>query len=364
MIVAQIQLGCIFLLSLILSFGLTKGLVGSVYTPISSGRGVQDLHVRPTPRVGGLGVFVATTIGCALGSYQTTSTFPFELGVVFASVPLFLTGITEDLCRSVGVMPRLLSIIASSILFIYITGGLLKDSSIPVLGEILSNFYLVSWIFTIFALTGLTNAFNIIDGLNGLSSFCGFIALIALAVVAKNVGANAVFTYASILIVAMAGFFVFNFPLGKIFLGDAGAYFLGFSIATLSIHLVVQNPSVSIWFPFLTCIHPIVETLFSIVRRAGDRSRKLTKPDNDHIHQLVFRWASSTNVRTRLGISDLALNSLSSLFMWPIILLSGVIAVLNFNSSHNLKLWSLFFTSSYLVAYLTLRAKVAPNRST
>ena len=65
----------------------------------------------------------------------------------------------------------------------------------------------------------------------------------------------------------MLGFFVWNFPAGLIFLGDGGAYFLGFYVAELAILLLHRNPAVSPMFPLLLCIYPVFETLFSIYRR-------------------------------------------------------------------------------------------------
>jgi UDP-N-acetylmuramyl pentapeptide phosphotransferase/UDP-N-acetylglucosamine-1-phosphate transferase len=66
---------------------------------------------------------------------------------------------------------------------------------------------------------------------------------------------------------AVLGFFLWNFPAGLIFLGDGGAYFLGFYVAEVSILLLVRNPEVSPLFPLLVCIYPVFETLFSIYRR-------------------------------------------------------------------------------------------------
>ncbi len=70
-----------------------------------------------------------------------------------------------------------------------------------------------------------------------------------------------------IVIGAIGGFFIWNYPRGLIFLGDGGAYLIGYLIATLSILLVIRNPSVSPWFALLVNAYPIFETLFIIWRR-------------------------------------------------------------------------------------------------
>jgi UDP-N-acetylmuramyl pentapeptide phosphotransferase/UDP-N-acetylglucosamine-1-phosphate transferase len=103
---------------------------------------------------------------------------------------------------------------------------------------------------------------------------------------------------------AVLGFFLWNFPAGLIFLGDGGAYFLGFFVAEMGIVLLARNPEVSPLFPLLVCIYPAFETLFSIYRRVVVRGRPPSMPDGIHLHSLVFkrlmRWAvGSSNHRDR-----------------------------------------------------------------
>ena len=146
-----------------------------------------------------------------------------------------------------------------------------------------------------FAVAGIANAINIIDGFNGLASMCVVLMLGALAYVAFQVGDPTVATLALAGIGAVLGFFLWNFPGGLIFLGDGGAYFLGFFVAELSILLLVRNPTVSPLFPLLACIYPIFETVFSIYRRRFLRATPPSMPDGIHLHSLIYRrllrWA-------------------------------------------------------------------------
>jgi UDP-N-acetylmuramyl pentapeptide phosphotransferase/UDP-N-acetylglucosamine-1-phosphate transferase len=103
-----------------------------------------------------------------------------------------------------------------------------------------------------------------------------------------------------------------NFPLGKIFLGDGGAYFLGFALGWMAVLLSSRNPQVSPWACFLVCGYPIIETLFSILRRVK-RQAHFGHPDRLHLHSLVrARW-----VQRHWGHWPAVLrNSMTSLPMW------------------------------------------------
>jgi len=88
---------------------------------------------------------------------------------------------------------------------------------------------------------------------------------------------------------ALAGFLAWNYPRGRIFLGDAGAYFVGFMYAELSIQLVARNAGISAWYVVMLAGYPIVDTLFSMYRRGVVRRMPLMSPDGLHLHSLVFR---------------------------------------------------------------------------
>ena len=85
------------------------------------------------------------------------------------------------------------------------------------------------------------------------------------------------------------GFFVLNFSTGKIFLGDGGAYLLGFILASLAIQLPARNYDVSPWTSLIFCSYPIIETIFTIFRRIKNR-KSIHEPDNLHLHHLVSEF--------------------------------------------------------------------------
>ena len=114
---------------------------------------------------------------------------------------------------------------------------------------------------------------------------------------------------------ALAGFFVLELPGGLVFLGDGGAYFVGFYVAEVAILLLHRNPQVSPMFPLLACIYPVFETLFSMYRRRVLRDRSPGVPDGIHLHSLIYRRADALGRRraarrsrlTRPQLDDLAL---------------------------------------------------------
>ena len=112
---------------------------------------------------------------------------------------------------------------------------------VPLIDPILS-ISLISFLFTVFALVGLSNAINIIDGFNGLASGVSIMILLAITYVANNVGDFLVRDLSIMTIFALLGFFILNFPFGKIFLGDGGAYFIGFWIGVLTLVKRIVSP--------------------------------------------------------------------------------------------------------------------------
>ncbi|WP_236096393.1 MraY family glycosyltransferase, partial [Helicobacter sp. MIT 03-1616] len=124
--------------------------------------------------------------------------------------------------------------------------------------------YIIGLFFTTFALVGVSNAMNIIDGFNGLASGICLLILCAIAYVAYDVQDMEIFYCSLALIGAVFGFFVCNFPFGYIFLGDGGAYFLGFIIGILLVLLTQRQDCISAFFGLSVMIYPVWEVLFSI----------------------------------------------------------------------------------------------------
>ncbi len=136
---------------------------------------------------------------------------------------------------------------------------------------------------------GACNAINLIDGAHGLAGGTALIMFGGIALAAGWSGDVATLTKALVMMGGVIGFLLWNYPRGLIFLGDAGAYFIGFMYAELSIQLIARNTGISPWYVIMLAGYPIVDTLFAMYRRGLARGMPLMAPDALHLHSLVFR---------------------------------------------------------------------------
>jgi UDP-N-acetylmuramyl pentapeptide phosphotransferase/UDP-N-acetylglucosamine-1-phosphate transferase len=208
----------------------------------------------------------------------------------------------------------------------------------------------VAIVFTILAVTGLSNAYNIIDGFNGLSSMVGIITLLGLAYVSFVVG-DTLITYLSLMMASsIMGFFIWNYPRGLIFLGDGGAYLIGFWIALMSVLLVARHAQISPWFALLINAYPILETLFTIYRRQIHQGKSPGQPDGIHFHTLIYRRI--LNPTSAKNKNDLfSANAKTSPYLWVLSSFAVVPAILWWHSTMILIIFVVVFTISYLWIY-------------
>lgn len=313
--------------------------------------GPQKFHINNTPRIGGLGIYLALWVTTVAAFFKELHLAQFIIFVLLSALPVFAAGLLEDFTKKIGVKIRLLAGLLSGTLLLYFFQITSIRLDVWGLDLLFMNVWLAS-LFLVVACSGLSNAFNLIDGFNGLASMVAIMTTIAIAFVAFKVSDITLVYLALILLGSIAGFFIWNYPKGLIFLGDGGAYLIGFVIAALSILLVQRNPSVSPWFALLVNAYPIFETLFTIWRRTVHQGRNPGLPDGVHFHSLIYRrvmrWANpkSKNVdRNYLG------NARTSPYLWVISCLGIVPAILFWNSTNLLMLSSIIFMLLYVYIY-------------
>lgn len=309
--------------------------------------GVQKFHTAPTPRVGG----VAIVLGAACAYLAAPPGYFHGLfwPLLLASIPAFLFGLMEDLTKRVSVRTRLLATMASGIAGWLITGLSITDVNVWGLDYLLS-FTLVSVVFTAFAVGGVANAINIIDGFNGLSGGTVIIALAGLASISLQAQDYEVARLCGVLALVTLGFLLVNWPWGKLFLGDGGAYFLGFALAWLSVLILSRNPEVSAWAPMLACGYPILEVGFSIWRRKK-RHMSPGDPDRLHLHSLVKRRV----VRRMLPHAhNTVRNSLTGALMWSAALGTALLAARYSQHTPSLLAATVFCAAVYSSIYARL----------
>jgi UDP-N-acetylmuramyl pentapeptide phosphotransferase/UDP-N-acetylglucosamine-1-phosphate transferase len=312
----------------------------------------QKFHSVAVPRIGGAGIVLGVIAGVALQSaLGGTGVGQFAVTLMACALPAFLAGFVQDFTEALTPRGRLAATALSAVLAFFVMDAAIRYTAIPGLDWLVSYWWGALGI-TVLAVAGIANAVNIIDGFNGLASMCVVLMLMALAYVAFQVGDPLIGTLALAGIGAVMGFFLWNYPAGLIFLGDGGAYFLGFFVAELSILLLQRNPyEVSPLFPLLICFYPVFETLFSIYRRSFLRAVPPSMPDGIHLHSLIYRrvlrWAvgnSSAKALTRR-------NSLTSPYLWLLCMLSVVPGVLFWNNTAVLGGFLALFGLTYVFLY-------------
>jgi len=315
--------------------------------------GSQKIHRHAVPRIGGVAVFVGVICG---GAVMTFGGQNLWLYFVLSCMPAFLSGLVEDLTKKVSVRARLLATVIAGAGFSLMTGYSLHHFGVPYVDNLLT-WRLAALLFTGFAVGGVANAINIIDGCNGLASGTAMMLLGTFAYIAWNVDDNSLFLVILTFLGAIAGFFVMNFPRGLIFLGDAGAYSIGFLLAALAVALPARNPEVSPVIGLLVLIYPVSETLFSIARRFRAPQGKVDQPDRKHLHSLVFR-------ALRYVVPDPTnRNSISSLLVWGLPLLSAITAAsLEEAKTRTVLIAVVLNALIYVLAYRVTLSRVSSRR--
>jgi UDP-N-acetylmuramyl pentapeptide phosphotransferase/UDP-N-acetylglucosamine-1-phosphate transferase len=315
--------------------------------------GPQKFHSRPVPRIGGLGVLAGVLAG-ALWANLSGVSHPLQLWILlFAALPAFLSGLAEDMARNIKPRWRLILIAVSAALAVWLLGAVIVRTDIPGI-DLLIRWYPFSVVLTVFAVTGVANAVNIIDGFNGLASMCTLFMLLAVAYVAYQVGDIPIFNAALITAGAVLGFFVWNYPAGLIFLGDGGAYLLGFTLAELNLLLLKNSSAVSPIFPLLLCAYPIFETVFTIYRRRVVRGVAAGAPDGIHLHTLIYRRVIRRAFGQGSPRSAIGRNSKTAPYLWILCLMSVVPSVLWWDNTAILTVFLFLFMTSYVLLYWSI----------
>lgn len=298
----------------------------------------QKMHFGNIPRAGGISIFISFIIAILLKGGESAfgggNSNPIAFGYILLIIPIvfvFLSGILEDFNNSLTPKMRLLLQILGAI------------SSVIIFNSVITNigfslpFYLGA-VFSIFCIVGVINAINIIDGFNGLASGISIMILISIAIVSYKLGDFSVFYLSITLCSAVCGFMLLNFPFGKIFLGDGGAYLLGFMLAFLLIMLTQRNYEISAWYGLCIMIYPIFEVLFSIYRKKIVRGTSIMQPDAVHFHMLIYKRLIKSNYKT-------------SIFIWILNIPFIFLPIFFFNNIIVLVALILTFILIYIYAY-------------
>ena len=315
--------------------------------------GVQKYHAKPVPRIGGISLVVAMAATCIVAAQREPQVLPEMVLLLGAAMPAFLGGLAEDLTKRVRVASRLVLAMLSAALAYFLLGAAV--TRVDIIGvDWLLGFGAISLMFTVVAVSGAANAINIIDGYNGLAAVVSAMIFAGFAYVSFYLGDRLLVILALGMLGGVVGFLIWNYPNGHIFLGDGGAYFLGFMIGELSVLLLARHPEVSAWFPLLLCIYPVFETLFSIYRKRLLRGVSPGAPDGVHLHMLIYkrvvRWAVGSDEVRHLTQR----NALTSPYLWLLSSLGVIPAVLFWQRPFVLMFCVFAFSATYIILYRRL----------
>jgi UDP-N-acetylmuramyl pentapeptide phosphotransferase/UDP-N-acetylglucosamine-1-phosphate transferase len=263
--------------------------------------GVQKVHTTAVPRIGGIGVVAGLVFGFMFFQHQLGGQTQASLSkgvflLLAASLPAFIVGVVEDMTKRVSVKARLAATALSAVIASAVLGATVNELDLWGIDTLLAVTPFAVLV-TAIVVAGGSNAINIIDGFNGLSSSTIIIMAAGLAAVGFQHGDTLVVTLGALGIGATLGFLAVNYPSGKLFLGDGGAYFLGFWVSEMAVLLLVRNASVNAWQVLAICAYPVIEVLFSMYRRKMIQKVSPGAPDALHLHTLVFRRLVFKHVR-------------------------------------------------------------------
>lgn len=283
----------------------------------------QRFHTLPTPRAGGIGIFLSFFV-ILLFTSEANMYFLISMAIVFFS------GLLEDFSASLSPKSRLFLQLIGSAVAVFGMGAFITN-----LLPIVALPYFAGIALALFGIVGVCNAVNIIDGFNGLSGGICLMAFVCIAVVAFSLKVDFVFFASLIGIGSLVGFLVLNFPKGKIFLGDGGAYMLGFLIALL-LAILTEDPSISAWFGLSVMIYPVWEVVFSMIRRKKQK-KSTTEPDKEHLHTLIYKKCKN--------------NPLTSVCIWLLNLPFMILSVIFAHNAWVLIGICIVFVVLYLIIY-------------
>lgn len=248
---------------------------------------VQAMHQAPTPQIGGVALFGGLVLGlCAMAFTNPASAWIGALLMV-AGLPVFITGLMEDVGEGARPAVRLLAAFIAAAAALALTGMPLTHGGFAG-GDALLTVLPFAVAFTLLSAAGAVHAFNLIDGIHGLAIGISIVIAATLLAMSVSVGDTVVTPLVGLVLAALVGIFLVNYPRGHIFLGDMGAYGIGHVLTWIAMVLLYRNPEISPWAMLLVFFWPIIETVFTMVRRKITR-RPFGQPDKLHFHHVVLR---------------------------------------------------------------------------
>ena len=260
----------------------------------------RKVHTTPIPRLGGLGIFIGFLVGYmifAQGTVQMNS-------ILISSFIILLTGMIDDI-KPISAKAKLFGQLFASCVVVFYGNILLNN--VTILGLNI-HFGIFAYPITILFIVACTNVINLIDGLDGLSGGISSIFYLSTIIICffQQRFMELELILSLIMLGSTLGFLIHNFHPAKIFAGDSGALFMGFTIAVISLLGFKTTAITSVFIPLMILAVPILDTLFAIIRRLL-KHQKISTPDKLHLHHqlLKMKFSHRNTVLIIYGITAL-----------------------------------------------------------
>ena len=285
-----------FALAFIVAFSSTPAVkklafkIGAVDIPKDKRR----MHNKPIARLGGMAIFAGFIVSLAFGVVSAlldaSGIFPTRqlLGLLVGVFIIVIIGIIDDI-KQLGAKFKLVFQIVAALCVVFISDTRITNLTNPFASEGVSQLNdITSFILTVLWIVGITNAINLLDGLDGLAAGVSSISYLSLFFISILNGESSDAIIIAILAGATLGFLPYNFNPAKIFMGDTGSTFLGFTLAVVSIQGMMKTyAAFSIAIPLLVLGLPLFDTISTIIRRILKR-KPIMEADREHLHHRLI----------------------------------------------------------------------------
>ncbi len=261
----------------------------------------RKVHTKPMPRMGGLAIFGAFLLGYMLFARSTYQ----MISILIGGFIIVFTGLIDDISPIRAKTKFLLQLAAACVVVFY--GNIIIDH-VDMLGLNIVFPVPINYIITLLFIVAITNAINLIDGLDGLSSGIASIYFLTIAVIAfilnRKEGLDTILSL--IMLGSTLGFLLHNFHPAKIFMGDSGSLFLGYTISIIALLGFKATTLTTLIIPIVILAIPIFDTGLAILRRLLN-GQGIATPDKEHFHfqLLKMRFSVPATVLVIYGINIL-----------------------------------------------------------
>jgi len=245
----------------------------------------RKVHKGKISRLGGLAIFAGFVSGfiCLL-IYDFQVQFNIVVFII-ALLLAFFTGFIDDVITIRAMYKLLLQLVCG--LLVALSG--LKITKVTLFAGFDVQFGILSYLFTMVWVAGFMNAINMLDGMDGLASGIVLVASMFLGIMGWLQGIPIVTYLCVVLIGAILGFLLYNYPPAKIFMGDGGAYFLGFIYAVLPLIGIKKASTITIFsIPIILLLIPLIDVI-NVMRKRINAGYHIFIADRNHIHHRLLK---------------------------------------------------------------------------